>query len=62
MRRQASRWAGPCSPRESPLLVLFWFGVLAYGAVCGVWCATMIAAMLALMLYRRSEYLHGNMR
>ena len=45
-----------------PLLVLFWFGVLAYGAVCGVWCATMIAAMLALMLYRRSEYVHGNMR
>jgi len=30
--------------------------VIAFAAVCGLYCAVIMAAMLALMLYRRSEY------
>jgi hypothetical protein len=30
--------------------------VIGFAAVCGLSCASMLAAMLALMLYRRSEH------
>jgi hypothetical protein len=36
-------------------LCLVWFGV-TNSAACGAYCAVMVVAMLALMLYRRSEY------
>ena len=29
---------------------------IAFAAVCGLYCAVTMAAMLALMLYRRGEY------
>ena len=38
-----------------PFLCLVWFGVTK-SALCGAYCAASVAAMLALMLYRRSEY------
>jgi uncharacterized membrane protein YdjX (TVP38/TMEM64 family) len=39
-----------------PCIVLLRADVIVFAAVCGVYCASMMAAMLALMLYRRSEY------
>jgi hypothetical protein len=39
-----------------PVIVLLRSDVIAFAAVCGLHCALMMAAMLALMLYRRSEY------
>ena len=39
-----------------PCIVLLRWHVIVFGAVCGLYCATMIAAMLILMLYRRGEY------
>jgi hypothetical protein len=39
-----------------PIIALLRADVIAFAAVCGLYCATMMAAMLALMLYRRSEY------
>jgi hypothetical protein len=38
-----------------PFLCLVWFDVTK-SALCGPYCAMTIAAMLALMFYRRSEY------
>ena len=38
-----------------PFLCLVWFNVTD-SALCGAYCAASVAAMLALMLYRRSEY------
>ncbi len=38
-----------------PFLCLVWFHVTK-SAQCGAYCAVTIAAMLGLMLYRRSEY------
>ena len=38
-----------------PFLCLVWFGVTD-SALCGGYCALSVAAMLALMHYRRSEY------
>ena len=38
-----------------PFLCLVWFDITA-SAQCGLFCATTILAMLALMFYRRSEY------
>jgi hypothetical protein len=38
-----------------PFLCLFWFGITK-SAQCGPYCAVTIAAMLALMFYRRREY------
>ena len=37
-----------------PFLCLVWFGVTE-SALCGGYCALSVAAMLALMYYRRSE-------
>jgi hypothetical protein len=39
-----------------PVIVLLRADVVAFAAVCGLYCATMLLAMLALMLYRRDEY------
>jgi flagellar biosynthetic protein FliP len=39
-----------------PVIALLRSEVIAFAAVCGLYCAVMTAAMLALMLYRRSEY------
>jgi len=38
-----------------PFLCLVWFGVTE-SAQCGAYCALSVAAMLTLMLYRRSHY------
>jgi hypothetical protein len=38
-----------------PFLLLVWFDVTK-SAACGVYCAVMVLAMLALMFYRRGEY------
>jgi hypothetical protein len=38
-----------------PLLCLYWFDVTK-SAQCGAYCALSVAAMLALMFYRRTEY------
>ena len=38
-----------------PFLCLVWFNITE-SALCGDYCAVSVAAMLALMLYRRSEY------
>jgi hypothetical protein len=38
-----------------PFLCLVWFHVTE-AALCGLYCALMIPAMLGVMLYRRSEY------
>ena len=38
-----------------PLLCLYWFDV-TQSAQCGAYCIVSVAAMLALMLYRRPEY------
>lgn len=38
-----------------PLLCLYWFDVTR-SAQCGAYCAVSVAAMLALMIYRRPEY------
>jgi len=38
-----------------PFLCLVWFNVTK-SALCGVYCALTVPAMLALMLYRRREY------
>jgi flagellar biosynthetic protein FliP len=39
-----------------PVIALLRSDVIGFGAVCGLYCAVMMAAMLALMRYRRSEY------
>jgi flagellar biosynthetic protein FliP len=39
-----------------PVIALVHSDVIGFAAVCGLYCAVMMAAMLALMLYRRSEY------
>lgn len=39
-----------------PVIALLRSEVIGFAAVCGLYCASMLAAMLALMLYRRSEY------
>jgi hypothetical protein len=38
-----------------PVLCLYWFDVTK-SAQCGAYCAVSVAAMLGLMLCRRSEY------
>ena len=38
-----------------PLLCLYWFDVTE-SAQCGAYCAVSVAAMLALMFYRRGQY------
>jgi hypothetical protein len=38
-----------------PFLSLVWLDV-TQGALCGVYCASTVVAMLGLMYYRRSEY------
>ena len=38
-----------------PFLCLVWFNITE-SPLCGAYCAVSVAAMLALMLYRRSEY------
>ena len=38
-----------------PFLSLVWFDV-TQGALCGVYCASTVVAMLGLMYYRRNEY------
>jgi hypothetical protein len=39
-----------------PVIALLRSDVIAFAAVCGLYCTLMMAAMLTLMLYRRSEY------
>jgi flagellar biosynthetic protein FliP len=39
-----------------PVIALLRSEMIAFAAVCGLYCAVMMAAMLALMGYRRSEY------
>jgi len=44
-----------------PFLLLVWFDVTE-SALCGVYCALTVPAMLAVMFYRRDEYAHLNHR
>jgi hypothetical protein len=37
-------------------MVLLRSNIIAFASVCGLYCASMAAAMLILMLVRRSEY------
>jgi hypothetical protein len=39
-----------------PVIALLRADVIAFAAVCGLYCAAMLLAMLVLMLYRRSDY------
>jgi hypothetical protein len=39
-----------------PIIVLLRADVIAFAAVCGLYCGVMMVAMLVLMLYRRSDY------
>ena len=39
-----------------PVIALLRADVIAFAAVCGLYCASMLIAMLVLMLYRRDEY------
>ena len=54
-RKHASEMAAAMILPVLPFLCLVWFGVTE-SAACGAYCLLAIAAMLALMLYRRSEY------
>jgi hypothetical protein len=38
-------------------IVVYWLGGLSAGAICPLGCATTFPAMIAAMLYRRSEYI-----
>jgi len=54
-RKNASEMAATMILPVVPFLCLVWFDVTK-SAACGAYCLLAIAAMLALMLYRRSEY------
>ncbi len=53
--KNSSEMAGAMVLPVIPFLCLVWFNVTK-SALCGAYCALTVAAMLALMLYRRSEY------
>lgn len=53
--RSCSEMAAAMLVPVIPFLCLVWFDVTA-SAQCGGYCALSVAAMLALMLYRRREY------
>ena len=54
--RSSAEMAGAMLVPAVPLIALLRLHVIVFGAVCGLYCASMIVAMLVLMLYRRSEY------
>jgi hypothetical protein len=39
-----------------PIMVLLRSNIIAFASVCGLYCASMAAAMLIVMFVRRSEY------
>jgi len=54
-RKNSAEMAAAMALPAIPFLCLVWFGVTD-SALCGLYCISAIVAMLALMLYRRSEY------
>jgi hypothetical protein len=54
-RRNAYEMAAAMVLPAAPFLCLVWFHITK-SAQCGMYCALTAAAMLGLMLYRRSEY------
>jgi hypothetical protein len=54
--RSSAEMAAAMIAPAIPVIALLRSDVIAFAAVCGLYCAAMMAAMLALMLYRRSEY------
>jgi hypothetical protein len=54
-RRNAYEMAAVMVLPVVPFLCLYWFDVTT-SAQCGPYCAATVAAMLALMFYRRGEY------
>ena len=54
-RKNSAEMAAAMALPAIPFLGLVWFGVTD-NALCGPYCISAIVAMLALMLYRRSEY------
>jgi hypothetical protein len=54
-RRNAYEMAAAMVLPVIPFLCLVWFDITE-SALCGAYCATTIAAMLAVMLYRRRTY------
>lgn len=53
--RSSAEMAGAMVVPAVPLIVLRLFGVIS-GPICGVYCLATFAAMVGLMLYRRSDY------
>jgi hypothetical protein len=62
MRHRGHGWRGCLEMAAAmlvpaiPVIALLRSDVIGFAAVCGLYCALMLAAMLALMGYRRSEY------
>ena len=54
--RSSAEMAAAMFAPAIPVIALLRSEVIAFAAVCGLYCAVIMAAMLALMLYRRSEY------
>lgn len=54
-RKNSAEMAAAMALPGIPFLCLVWFGVTD-SALCGPYCISAIVTMLALMLYRRSEY------
>jgi hypothetical protein len=62
MRHRGHDW-GSCSEMAvamvlplAPIFALYWLGVIPGTACCGLYCASMVPAMLAAMLYRHDWY------
>ncbi len=54
-RRNSFEMAAAMVLPAVPFLLLVWLGVTE-SALCGPYCASTVAAMLGLMIYRRDEY------
>lgn len=54
--RSSAEMAAAMIAPAIPVIALLRSDVIGFAAVCGLYCALMMAAMLVLMLYRRSEY------
>jgi hypothetical protein len=62
MRHRGHDW-GSCSEMAAamalplaPIFALYWLGLVPGTETCGLYCAAMIPAMLAAMLYRHDRY------
>jgi hypothetical protein len=55
--RSSAEMAAAMLAPAIPVIVLLRSEVIGFAAVCGLYCAVMMVAMLVLMLYRRSAYM-----